>query len=261
MSNELSIINDEMPDLEQNQSDNLVRIGSLILGNVPVVGSILTEVFKSVIPNQKEERVRIFVEVLAEKLKYIDKDILHVKMKSEGFTDLLEDAIPQVARALNKERQHYIASALKNSLTDEQLEHIEKKKLLQLLNELNDAEILLLYFLRLNFMENDQNERITFAEKHPHLFDEYDERERKHKDVAISNKSALRKSYMSKLQEIGLARISTEGSPIHAPWITRKYGNKDIIESVTSGNLRITALGSLFLFNIDLIEKEQITTF
>lgn len=110
-------------------------------------------------------------------------------------------------------------------------------------------------------MENNQKERIAFVEKHPHLFDEYDEREKKHKDIFISNKSALRKSYMSKLQEIGLAQIAKEGTPIYAPWITRKYGNKNVIESVMDGNLRITALGSLLLHNIDLIEREAITTF
>jgi hypothetical protein len=258
MNNELSIIENEMPDLEQNQSDNLVRIGSLILGNVPVVGSILTEVFKSVIPNQKEERVRIFVEVLGEKLKYIDKDILDIKMKSEGFTDLLEDAIPQVARALNKDRLNYIASALKNSLTDEQLEHLEKKKLLQMLNELNDAEILLLYFLWLNIGKKKPREVLTFAEEHPNLFDQFSQIEIRDKDVSTRIRSATRRSYVSKLEEVGLARIKSIGL-IVAPLIV--YGSDGTVERVETGNVTITTFGSLLLYNIDLIEKEQITTF
>jgi hypothetical protein len=261
MNNELSIIKDVLPMLDDNKSDHLARIGGLLLGNVPVVGSILTEVFKTVIPNQKEERVRIFVEVLAEKLKYIDDDVLNLKMRSEEFTDLLEDAIPQAARAMNKDRQSYIASALKNSLTDEQLEHIEKKKLLQLLNEVNDAEVLFLHFLSLKFSQIDQSERIGFAKKHTYLFDEYDDKEKKKTDIFLNNKSALRKSYMAKLEEIGLAQIITEGTSVYTPWITRSYSNKDKIESVTSGNLRITPLGSLFLYNIDVIEKEDITKY
>lgn len=261
MTKEISIIENAMPALDDNKADHTARIGGLILGNVPVVGSILTEVFKSIIPNQKEERVCIFVEVLAEKLKYTDNDVLNLKMKSEEFTDLLEDAIPQAARTMNKDRQHYIAAALKNSLTDEQLEHIEKKKLLQLLNEVNDAEILFLRYLHLRFSQTDQKDRIKFAEQHTYLFDEYDDREKQKTDVDLMTKSALRRSYLSKLEEIGLAQISTEGKAIHAPWVTRSYRNEDKIESVTSGNLRITPLGSLFLYNIDLIEKEDITKY
>ncbi len=261
MSDELSIINNKLPDLDNNNSDKLVRISGLILNNVPVVGSILTEVFKSIIPNQKEERVGIFVEVLAEKLKYVDEDILNLKMKSEEFTDLLEDAIPQAARAMNKDRQNYIASALKNSLTNEQLEHIEKKKLLQLLNELNDAEILFLHYLNLEASQIAQKDRLQFAVRHFYLFDEYDDREKQKTDADLRNKSALRKSYLSKLEEIGLARISTPGKPVFTPWISRNASKLHQITSVSSGNLRITRLGSLFLYNIDLIEKEQVTTF
>jgi hypothetical protein len=58
----------------------------------------------------------------------------------------LEDALPQASRALSDERKEYIANLLKNSLTDDSLEHAGKKKLLSLLNELNDPEIILLYY-------------------------------------------------------------------------------------------------------------------
>ncbi|HEX8197718.1 MAG TPA: hypothetical protein VF571_16115 [Pyrinomonadaceae bacterium] len=259
MNDKLSITLDKSePNLENNKSDAIVRIGGVVLGNIPIVGSILTEVFKEIIPNQREERVRIFIEILGDKLKYLEEDVLNSKMKSEEFIDLLEDALPQAARAMNKDRQNYIASLLKNSLNDEQLEHIQKKKFLQLLNELNDAEILLLHFLSLNWSQIDQTKRIEFAEKHLYLFDDYNERSN---DVSLRDKSDMRKCYMSKLEEIGLAAISTPERPIFAPYFIRETNSLskdyDKITSIISGNLNITSLGMLFLRNIDLIEKEE----
>ncbi|HEX8287415.1 MAG TPA: hypothetical protein VF556_05435 [Pyrinomonadaceae bacterium] len=259
MNDKLSITLDKSePNLENNKSDAIVRIGGVVLGNIPIVGSILTEVFKEIIPNQREERVRIFIEILGDKLKYLEEDVLNSKMKSEEFIDLLEDALPQAARAMNKDRQNYIASLLKNSLNDEQLEHIEKKKLLQLLNELNDAEILLLHFISLESSSTDQTKKIEFAEKHLYLFDDYNERSN---DVSLRDKSHMRKCYMSKLEEVGLASKGTPETPISAPWFSRTTSSisKDYnkITLITQGNLIITPLGMLFLRNIDLIEKEE----
>ena len=65
-------------------------------------------------------------------------------MLEEKSIDLMEDGFIQAARALSEERIEYIASLLKNSLTDEDLEHIAHKRLLFLLDELNDFELLLL---------------------------------------------------------------------------------------------------------------------
>jgi hypothetical protein len=47
---------------------------------------------------------------------------------------------------LSDERKEYIANLLKNSLTREDLDHAGKKKLLSLLGELLDPEIILLYY-------------------------------------------------------------------------------------------------------------------
>jgi uncharacterized membrane-anchored protein YjiN (DUF445 family) len=135
-----------------------------ILGICPF-GSLVSEIVTNVIPNQRTERVVLFVEVLNEKFKYLEKEVVEQKIKTEEFTDLLQDGFIQASRTLTVKRLEYIASLLKNSLTDEELRHIEKKKLLSLLGELNDVEII--WLKKYSFDNTVENmERQKFIEEH-----------------------------------------------------------------------------------------------
>lgn len=128
----------------------------LIGPGAPVVASMLGGVISFVIPNQKIDRVVVFLNELADRLKYLEEDFVKEKLKTEEFADLLEDGVMQSSRALTPERRAYIASLLTNSLTEDDLDHIGKKKLLSLLNTVNDAEIILLKFYSLpNGSERD----------------------------------------------------------------------------------------------------------
>jgi hypothetical protein len=179
MSDMLSIkpSNQEI-DLETNKSDYYAlltkRFGTIgaaltsagLTGPAaPLISSILGEVISLVIPGQKMERVVIFLKVLADRLKYLEEDFDKEKLKNEWFTDLLEDAVLQSSRALTQERKEYIADLLKKSLTDDELDHLGKKKLLSLLNELNDAEIILLYYYSLDTEELKE----TLRSRYPFL--------------------------------------------------------------------------------------------
>ena len=66
-------------------------------------------------------------------------------MLEEKSIDLM-DGFLQAARALSEERIEYIASLLKNSLTDEGLEQNAYKRLLFLLGEISDVEVIILKF-------------------------------------------------------------------------------------------------------------------
>ena len=166
----LSIVDSEQKiDLENNKSDKTVIGLKTILEVVPF-GSLFSEIITNVIPNQRMERVVLFVEILNEKLKYLEKDVVEQKTKTEEFTDLLQDGIQQASRALTEDRLEYIALLLKNSLTDEELEHLEKKKLLSLLNQLNDTEIIWLKKYSMDKWDE------SFFEKHQHIFEPPDTR-------------------------------------------------------------------------------------
>jgi hypothetical protein len=160
MSDPLSIKSSEV-DLSTNESDYFAflvkrfgNLGAVLSGaglvgpGVPVVASILGEVIALKIPEQKMDRVIRFLKILAERLNQLNDDVKE-RIKTDEFSDLLEDAIPQAARALSEERREYVADLLKNSLTENDLDHLGKKKLLSLLATVNDAEIILLKFYTL----------------------------------------------------------------------------------------------------------------
>jgi hypothetical protein len=133
-------------NLEQTRADWLAVSLKGAIGALPVVGSLLGEIVGVLIPQQRLDRLVDFVRRLDEKVEAlsIDQRALAERVQSEEFIDLLEDAMLQAARALTSERRDHIAALLKNSLPDSDLSHTEEKRLLWLLNELNDPEIVIL---------------------------------------------------------------------------------------------------------------------
>lgn len=177
MSEPLSIKSSEV-DLSTNTSDYLAflvkrfgNLGAFLSGaglvgpGIPVVASILGEVIALKIPEQKMDRVIRFLKILAERLNQLEGDVAKERIKTDEFSDLLEDAIPQAARALSEERKEYVADLLKNSLTENDLDHLAKKKLLSLLGTVNDAEIILLKFYTLP----DGQERDSMISRYPFI--------------------------------------------------------------------------------------------
>jgi hypothetical protein len=218
-SKALSIIAERSKiDLENNSSDKAAVTLKALVGMIPVVGSILQEAVAVTIPNQRADRIVITMKLFAQKVDYIEEEVLRLKMLSEEFTDLLEDAIPQAARSLSEERRDYIASFLKNSLTSEELDHIHEKKLLSILGGLNDAEII---FLRYESLR--PHERQEFFEQHQAIL----------KPVPAAtnsprsehDKNALRSSFHEKLLELGLLeRKFVKPQPGKAPEMDVKTG-------------------------------------
>lgn len=194
----LSIIAKEKEiEINSNVSDRTAALVKGIIGVAPYFGPILAEAVSFIIPNQKLDRITTFIKVLNDQVKYIEEDVLKVKIQTEEFTDLLEDGINQASRALTDERKQYIASLLKNSLSKDDLSHIGQKKLLAILNELNDAEIIMLQYRSLTPWEEDE-----FWEQHEHVLKApftSDESPQEDADAY-----ALFASYEFKLKQLGL---------------------------------------------------------
>jgi hypothetical protein len=150
MSQKLSIVK-LREDLEKGgtRTELAGAFATALANYVPMLGPILAEAITVSIPQQKLDRLIIFTQVSGDRVKYLESDLLVQNAKTEEFADLFEDALHQASRALSDERRRHIASLLTNSLTSDELAHIEQKKLLALLGELNDAEIQLLKFYAL----------------------------------------------------------------------------------------------------------------
>ncbi len=125
-------------------TDIAAIIGKGLLGAIPFVGPLAAEIVGAIIPNQRIDRIQSLLKLLESKIPEEDRQKVEHRIISQESVDLFEDGFIQASRALSEERKEYIASLLKNSLTDDELKHIEYKRLLSILGELNDLEILIL---------------------------------------------------------------------------------------------------------------------
>ncbi len=133
-------------DTKTSATDIKVSIAKGIVGIAPFIGPLVAEIIGNIIPNQRIDRLGSFIQMLDDKLAQIDKPTIEAKLNTPEYIDLLEDGFMAAARALSKERREQIASLFKNSLAKPDLAASQAKKLLQLLSELSDAEIILLQF-------------------------------------------------------------------------------------------------------------------
>ncbi|HMG73662.1 MAG TPA: hypothetical protein VK582_09180 [Pyrinomonadaceae bacterium] len=172
-------------------------------------------------------------------MKYVEEDVAKLRMQTPEFADLFEDGLIQASRALTDERQQNIAALLVNSVTNEDLEHLEEKKLLWFLGELNDAEVLTLKFYSLGLKAKQD-----FAKLHKELFAPLD-LSHAAPDRNI-DKRALRDSYRNRLLELGLLE------PVYKKPETGKVPEFDVKTGrIKATDHKVTRLGKMLLRYID----------
>lgn len=186
---------DEEISLKTDRSDFAAAVVRAFTGVAPLFGPFIAEILTIAIPQQKMDRVVAFVKLLDDKLSYVQDDLVKLRIKSEEFADLLEDALSQASRSLSDERKSQIASLLKNSVSRDELKHLEHKKLLGLLNELNDVEILWLKHYSLY-----PEEQSAFWEQHGEALGRF----AVDGGQAEIDEEALLESYTANLQRLGL---------------------------------------------------------
>jgi hypothetical protein len=121
--------------------DYVASAAKAALGAVPFAGSLLAEIAGSIIPNQRIERVVDFAVQLESRLSEVERGALRAGLADENFTDLMEEALRQVARSVSRERRAKIAELILNGLAPGNVSFIESKHLLRILGETNDIEI------------------------------------------------------------------------------------------------------------------------
>ncbi len=170
-----------------------------LTGTVPYIGSVIAEVIGEFIPNQRTERIVEFLIKLDKKVDHIEKEALESKLREKEIIDLFEDACFQASRALTDEKLEYIANAFANSLTQEEVAYLYKKKLMWLLGELNENEIIILTNYSYTQLMGGANE---FYEKHrdiiftpPPTNDSSDEER---------NEAFIRRAFKERLNQLGL---------------------------------------------------------
>ena len=210
-------------NIDTNKSDVVASLLKGYLGGLPVLGPPIVEIIGNLIPNQRIDRIASLLKTLESKIDPEEKAKVEAKMLEEKSIDLLEDGFLQAARALSEEHIDYIASLLKNSLTDEDLEQSAYKRLLFLLGEINDVEMIILMAYSMHGVEQQD-----FWEKHrdiligePLMFPTSQEK---------VDQDAIHKTYEANLVRLDLLESKTQGP---------------------SQSYEITSLGRLLLRSID----------
>jgi hypothetical protein len=225
-----------VPSLQNDTSDYVTSAAKSALGAVPFVGSLLAEVAGIVVPNQRIDRIVKFAQALERRLAHLEQDFVEAQLRDEYFTDLLEEGLRQSARSLTDQRRDYIAAIIANSLSAQDINCVESKHLLRILNEVNDIEVV---WLR-SYMDPGLMSDNDFREQHQNIL-----------QPAVTamgssreefNKSVLQASYKEHLTQLNLLECRYK---IDAKTKLPKYNITTGVPEVAG--YKITHLGNFLL--------------
>lgn len=126
------------PPLGGTWMDTSAALAKGGIGAIPIVGSILGEVVGLIIPNQRMDRIEAYLRHLSDRLASADAESLRAKFDDPEVVDLFEEGAVQSVRALSEERRAYITQLVANGITGDEKARIEAKRLLNLLEQIDD---------------------------------------------------------------------------------------------------------------------------
>lgn len=238
-------IDNSKKGLGQNKTDFLVATVKSIVGAAPFVGPLLSELIGTFIPGQRTDRLSKFVTELDIRLSKFEKDFLEEELRKDDCTDLFEEGFRQATRSLSDERRSYIASVVENGLINTHVSYAETKHLLQILEELNDAEIIWLRFYLDPTIGGDEE----FREKHKNIVDPIYATIGSSQDQL--DKHALQESYKNHIERLGLIRPNYRFDRKSGIPEFDKFTGKQAVSYYD-----LTSLGKLFLRFIGITNND-----
>ncbi len=231
-------------NLKTNKTDVLVSAFKSVVGNVPIAGSLLSEIVSSIIPNQRIDRLTKYIEILEHKFARIPNERVSNLLNNNDFVDFIEESFVQASRAISDERRDYISFLVTNGIIDEKIKFEESKMLLKILQELSDVEII---WLR-SYLYPSHESDIAFRKVHKNILDPVIDALGSSDET--KTKVAFQKSYhehLIRLQLIGhryKVNIATGSAEFE-----KSSGKQRVIGTY------ITTLGRLLLKQIGLISE------
>lgn len=192
--------------LELQKMDYVASAAKAALAAVPFAGSLLVELAGAVIPNQRISRIISFAKALEKRLSNLEQEFVRSQLMDEKFTDLLEEGLRQASRSLSEERREYISSLISNSLSSKDIEYLESKHLLRILDELNDIEVIWLQYFQ---KRRTQKEASKFQDKYPNILKPI--RVMQRTPQSVRDKGTLQDSYKEHLSQLGLLERKEKG--------------------------------------------------
>lgn len=151
---------DDIP-VGSTKTDMAVSALKGLAGTVPVAGTIIGEIIGQVIPNQRIDRLEAFVKSLHDHLEELGQPIKESQFDSPDKVDLFEDGVLKSSRALSQDRIDYISRIVALGLTGEEKDRIQAKRLLNILDEIDDDQIIILS----SYLQKNRGDK-DFVTKH-----------------------------------------------------------------------------------------------
>lgn len=233
--------------IEENEVDILTTSFKGSAGMIPILGPYFAEIIGSLVPNQRIDRITTFLKLFYKKFEEqnLQIEILKEKMKNEDFINLFDDISWLAAKSTSNDRKEYLASILINGLTDDKLDEIQKNIFLNLMSDLNDIEILILYSHTMaSRIDEEFNKKHQETLTPPVAYIGASE-----DDI---NKSILFKTYKEKLVRLNLLNKNFKKlKKGELPEFDDKTG------MIKSNGFEITSIGRLFLKYIGLLKNDE----
>lgn len=127
--------------LDDKLVDKLVSLGKGASGLIPMVGGPLAEIIGNVIPGQRADRVAKYLRGLSIRIEHLETAVQDSLLQDAEKVDLIEEGGYQAARATSNERIQLIVKAVSRGLTLDDVDLVRRKRLLSLLGDLDEDEM------------------------------------------------------------------------------------------------------------------------
>lgn len=228
--------NDDNNVLGVRLADRIAALTRGTVGAVPYIGPIVSELVTQLIPNQRLERIEAYIMELDKRVKKVERD----KLVRPRKVDLFEDGAFQAIRSLSEKRTEYIANVVAGGLSGEEKEELEAKRMLNLLTQLDDGQIILLS----SYLDKNRNDE-EFWKIHEDVL----------KPKAVNLESSQEEIDVATIQEMAkreLVRLGLLRPRIRKPPRGQLPEFDEKTGMMKAFGHDITSLGRLFLRHMDL---------
>lgn len=223
---------------QEDLTASVVRVGLAAAGPI---GAVIAEFATQLLPAQRLDRLHDYVEQLGQRLIGLEEAFQERLKSSAGYSALAEEASLVAVRSPSSERRRDLGALLHNGLGVAEAELDTQMMLLRVLENLNDAEIVILtYYGRVARLATDQALK-SFREKHRGLF--LEERPAVNATLDEDRRWAVYSNYLRQLEQRGLLQYLKE--------VRARRGPDDLVSPRPHPNMAITEFGVMLLSAID----------
>ena len=233
-----------LPALGTTNRDRITSAIGALSSEIPMVGSIVAEVITQLIPNQRLERIELYLKYLFRRLEALGSDSLTQKMRNPKQLDLFEEGAFQSARGLSEERLEYISRIVAIGITGEEKEESESRRLLNILGSITDDQIIILA----SYLHKNQNQE--FQDRHGDVL--FTEPATMGASQDVIDQETISKLARQQLATLGVLRLN-----FSRPRRGELPEFDDNTGMIKSRGYTLTALGRLLLRQIGLAEAND----